>query len=63
MAHGLHIALSGPRSYDGQLRDYPFVNDAGQHDLTSDDIDRAVGTLWKTWAAALLIAGAIAITR
>ena len=62
MAHGLHIALSGPRSYDGQLRDYPFVNAAGQHDLTSDDIDRALGTLWKTWAAALLIAGVLAIT-
>ena len=63
MAHGLHIALSGPRSYDGQMRDYPFVNDAGQHDLTPDDIDRAVVTLWKTWAAALMIAGVLAITR
>ena len=62
MAHGLQIALSGPRSYDGQLRDYPFVNEAGRHDLTPDDIDRAVGTLWKTWGAALLIAGVLAIT-
>lgn len=55
MAHGLDIALSGPRSYDGEFREYPFVNDDGRHDLTPDAVDRAVGTLWKTWAAALLI--------
>ena len=56
MAHGLDIALSGPRSYDGQLRDYPFVNAGGEHDLTPDDIDRAVGVLWKTWAVMLVLA-------
>ena len=55
MAHGLDIALSGPRSYDGQLRDYPFVNAGGEHDLTPDDIDRAVGVLWKTWAVMLVL--------
>lgn len=56
MAHGLDIALSGPRSYDGQLRDYPFVNAGGEHDLTPDDIDRAVAVLWKTWAVMLVLA-------
>lgn len=56
MAHGLDIALSGPRSYDGQLRDYPFVNAGGEHDLTPDDIDRTVGVLWKTWAVMLVLA-------
>ena len=56
MAHGLDIALSGPRSYDGQLRDYPFVNAGGEHDLTPDDIDRAVTILWKTWAVMLVLA-------
>lgn len=56
MAHGLDIALSGPRSYDGQLRDYPFVNAGGERDLTPDDIDRAVGVLWKTWAVMLVLA-------
>nr|WP_043700223.1 adenosylcobinamide-phosphate synthase CbiB [Yoonia vestfoldensis] len=54
MAHGLDIALSGPRSYDGQLRDYPFVNAGGEHDLTPQDIDRAVAVLWKTWAVVLI---------
>ncbi|MBR2575319.1 MAG: cobalamin biosynthesis protein [Loktanella sp.] len=56
MAHGLDIALSGPRSYDGQLRDYPFVNAGGEHDLTPENIDRAVGVLWKTWALMLVLA-------
>lgn len=56
MAHGLDIALSGPRSYDGQLREYPFVNAGGEHDLTPADIDRAVGVLWKTWAVMLVLA-------
>ncbi|WP_322894667.1 MULTISPECIES: adenosylcobinamide-phosphate synthase CbiB [unclassified Yoonia] len=56
MAHGLDIALSGPRSYDGQRRDYPFVNATGEHDLTPNDIDRTVIVLWKTWALMLGIA-------
>lgn len=53
MAHGLDIALSGPRSYDGQMADYPFVNGDGTHDLGPDDIDNAVRVLWKVWALAL----------
>ena len=56
MAHGLDIALSGPRSYDGQMREYPFVNATGTHALTPTDIDRAVSVLWKTWALMLGIA-------
>ena len=63
MAHGLDIALSGPRSYDGAMQDYPFVNADGAHNLGPDDVDRAVRTLWRTWALALALAviGALAI--
>ncbi len=61
MAHGLNIALSGPRSYDGQTKDYPFVNSDGQRDLGPDEIDCAVGVLWKTWALALIIVAIIAL--
>lgn len=61
MAHGLDIALSGPRSYDGQIVDYPFVNDEGNHALSPDDIDEAVWVLWKTWAVTLAIAIIIAV--
>ena len=56
MAHGLNIALSGPRSYDGKMRDYPFVNAAGQHALTPDDIDRSVDVLWHVWVITLTAA-------
>ncbi|MDX8346770.1 adenosylcobinamide-phosphate synthase CbiB [Cognatiyoonia sp. IB215446] len=56
MAHGLSIALSGPRSYDGALRDYPFVNGAGRHDLGPEDIDQTVGVLWRCWGLALVLA-------
>ena len=61
MAHGLDIALSGPRSYDGQMQDFPYVNGDGERDLTPTDIDRAVTTLWKTWAMGLCLALIIAI--
>ncbi|MEL6841242.1 MAG: adenosylcobinamide-phosphate synthase CbiB [Pseudomonadota bacterium] len=58
MAHGLDIALSGPRSYDGQMRDYPFVNADGARDLTPDDVDRAVSVLWRVWGLTLALAAA-----
>ncbi|MCG3268716.1 cobalamin biosynthesis protein [Yoonia sp. I 8.24] len=56
MAHGLDIALSGPRSYEGQMHNFPYVNRDGAHDLTPRDIDRAITVLWKTWGLALLCA-------
>lgn len=56
MAHGLNIALSGPRSYDGIMQPYPFVNAEGERTLGPDDIDRAVRTLWRTWALTLALA-------
>jgi adenosylcobinamide-phosphate synthase len=61
MAYGLDIALSGPRSYDGVIKDYPFVNADGARDLGADDIDAAVGVLWKTWGAALACALVLAL--
>jgi adenosylcobinamide-phosphate synthase len=62
MAHGLDIALSGPRSYDGEIKDYPFVNGDGNRDLGADEIDTVVGVLWKTWGLALVLAAIIAVT-
>ncbi len=56
MAHGLDIALSGPRSYEGKMQDFPYVNHDGARDLTPCDIDRAVTVLWRTWGLALLCA-------
>ncbi|WP_234417124.1 adenosylcobinamide-phosphate synthase CbiB [Loktanella sp. Alg231-35] len=61
MAHGLDIALSGPRSYEGTTKDYPFVNADGERALSADHIDQAVGVLWKTWGLALIIALLLAL--
>lgn len=61
MAHGLDIALSGPRSYDGEMKDYPFVNGGGTRDLGPDDIDNAVRVLWKVWGLTLAFAVILAL--
>ena len=59
MAAGLDVALSGPRSYHGQVRDYPFVHAEGRRDIGADDIDRAVSALWRVWALALVLVAAL----
>jgi adenosylcobinamide-phosphate synthase len=56
-----NIALAGPRSYDGEMRDFPFVNPDGRHDLDASEIDRTVTILWKTWALCLGLCAGIAI--
>jgi len=61
MAYGQDIALSGPRSYDGALQDYPFANAKGTRLLGPDDIDRTVTVLWKTWVLTLALAFAGAV--
>ncbi|MBV0910767.1 adenosylcobinamide-phosphate synthase CbiB [Anianabacter salinae] len=59
MAAALGVALSGPRSYHGQTRDYPWVNAGGRRDSGADDIEKAIGAMWRAWA--LLLAGAAII--
>ena len=61
MAHHLGVALSGPRRYDGRLRDYPFVNPAGRHRIGPADIEAACRTLWKTWGLAVFAALLLAL--
>jgi len=56
MAHGLGIALSGPRSYDGQTTTDPYVNAAGTHALTPVHIDQGIAVLWRVWAVCLGLA-------
>lgn len=59
MAHGLNIALSGPRSYAGETKDYPFVNADGEHAITPDHVDQAISVLWKTWGLGLGLAALV----
>lgn len=61
MAVGLGIALAGPRSYHGERRDFPFVNEAGRHEIGAADVDEAVKSLWRAWAAALGLLAALAL--
>lgn len=58
-AQVLDVALAGPRSYDGELRDFPYVNETGEHDLGSAHITNGVALLWKAWGVALLVTVAI----
>ncbi|MBV7408308.1 adenosylcobinamide-phosphate synthase CbiB [Maritimibacter sp. DP1N21-5] len=53
MAVALDVSLSGPRSYHGERRDFPWVNPEGERVVGGDEIDGAVGVLWRVWAAVL----------
>ncbi|WP_055663949.1 adenosylcobinamide-phosphate synthase CbiB [Jannaschia seosinensis] len=56
MAPLLGIALSGPRSYEGRRQVFPWVNAHGRRDAGPADVERAVGVLWRSWGAALILA-------
>jgi adenosylcobinamide-phosphate synthase len=49
MARVLGVALSGPRSYHGERRDFPFVNATGTREIGADAIDASVAVLWRVW--------------
>lgn len=49
MARALGLALSGPRSYDGAMRDFAFVNANGRKSIGASAIEDAVRALWVTW--------------
>ncbi len=53
MARALDVALSGPRAYDGELRDYPFVHPTGRHFASARDIEAACTRLWHLWGCLL----------
>ena len=61
LAPVLNIALSGPRSYDGVRKEYPWVWPEGRRDPGPDDIDAAADALWRVWAVLLAIAALIVI--
>lgn len=52
----LNVALSGPRSYNGELRHFPWVWPEGRRDAGPDDIDAATRALWRAWGLMLAIA-------
>ena len=54
MARAIDVALSGPRAYDGRMRCFPWVNEAGKQDTGPQDIDAAIRLLWQAWGFMLI---------
>jgi len=61
LAPVLNVALSGPRSYDGVRKDYPWVWAEGRRDPGPGDIDAAADALWRVWAVLLAVAVLVAL--
>lgn len=61
LAPVLNVALSGPRSYNGIRKDYPWVWPEGRRDPGPDDVDAAADALWRVWTVLLAIAVMIAL--
>ncbi|WP_170469457.1 adenosylcobinamide-phosphate synthase CbiB [Ruegeria arenilitoris] len=53
MARALNVALAGPRSYDGKLRDLAWVNGDAPRDIGAPEVFRACDMLWRVWGLAL----------
>lgn len=51
----LGVALSGPRSYDGEVHQYPYINPQGRKDLEKGDITDCIKLTWEIWVGALAI--------
>ena len=57
----LNIALAGPRSYDGQMTDDPFVNPDGKKDLGPIDVEDAVSVINRSWLGLVLTLAVLVI--
>ncbi len=61
MAAALGVALSGPRSYEGELRDFPWVNEEGAQQIGAKEVDQAVDMLWSAWLVLMFAALVLAL--
>jgi len=55
VAYALEISLSGPRSYEGQIQKFPWVNPLGRKNIGPQEIDNAVRVLWAAWVGVLAL--------
>jgi adenosylcobinamide-phosphate synthase len=60
MARLLGVALSGPRAYEGQMRDFPFVNTMGKRQIGAQEVEASCTALWRSWGMGL--AGVLLLT-
>ena len=56
MAPVLDVALSGPRAYEGEMRNFPWVYPEGRRDPSAADVEAACVVLWRVWWALLGLA-------
>ncbi len=61
MARALELSLAGPRSYDGEMRDFPWVNASGSKSSTGPAILRCCDVLWRAWSLGLALLVAFAL--
>ncbi|KIC12438.1 cobalamin biosynthesis protein CobD [Leisingera sp. ANG-M1] len=61
MARALGTSLAGPRSYDGQMRDFAWVNANGTKSANAETITRSVTLLWQAWGLAIALTVAISV--
>lgn len=61
MARVLDVALSGPRAYHGEMREFPWVHPNGRHAIGPAEIDASVRVLWRAWAILLALAAVLAL--
>lgn len=61
MAATLNVALSGPRSYEGKMQDFPWVNGDAARDIGAKEIDQSVDMLWSGWLALFVIVVILAV--
>ncbi|RID93154.1 cobalamin biosynthesis protein [Gemmobacter lutimaris] len=61
MAVVLGIALSGPRSYHGEMRTFAWVHPEGRRDPGPAEIEAACTALWRAWGAMLALAVLLAL--
>ncbi|MGI9369141.1 MAG: adenosylcobinamide-phosphate synthase CbiB [Ruegeria sp.] len=54
-ARALDIALAGPRSYHGEIRDLAWVNGDARTEIGAYEVFRACDMLWRIWGLALAV--------
>ncbi|QPM91038.1 adenosylcobinamide-phosphate synthase CbiB [Pseudooceanicola algae] len=55
MARALHVALSGPRAYHGEMQPLAWIHPKGSRSPGPAEIDSACARLWQLWAALLAL--------
>ncbi|WP_149140119.1 adenosylcobinamide-phosphate synthase CbiB [Gemmobacter caeruleus] len=62
MAVVLGVALSGPRSYHGERREFPWVFPEGRREIGAPEVEAACRALWRAWGAMLVLTLLLVLT-